>query len=332
MKDAQAPDILHLLFGGDTMLGRGVNKMIQSKGAAYPLESLGVITRAADLFLVNLECAITPRDLQYSGPEKAFYFRADPVAVETLAYAGVDLVSLANNHALDADYDGLRDTLQLLDEKAILYVGAGETTEEAARPVFLEAKGMRLGVLAYCDHQRDFAAREDRPGIRYVNLSDPDTPGTLAREVEALAARVDHVIVAFHWQANWVPQVSPMYRSLGRRLVEAGARIIWGHSPHHFQGVEWIDGSVVLYATGDLVDDYRLVPAFRNDRQLLFQVVVSREGVEQVRAHPLDLTFGRTRSAHDEVAQWIADHFGEMCGDLGSRVEQNGEWLDVLPG
>ncbi len=327
-----APDNLHLLFGGDTMLGRRVNEAIRREGFTYPLEAVVATTRAADLFLVNLECAITPRTIQYSGPEKVFYFRADPVAAEVLAYAGVDLVSLANNHALDADYDGLRDTLKILDEKGILYVGAGATSEAAARPAFLEAKGMRLGVLAYCDHQHDFTAGIDRPGIRYADLSDPNTPGRLAREVEALAARVDHVIVAFHWQPNWVRRVSPFYRFLARQLVEAGARIVWGHSPHHFQGVEWIDGSVVLYATGGLVDDYRLVPEFRNDRQLLFQVDVSREGIEQVRAYPLELALGRTRTACTEARQWIADRFGQMCGDLGSRVEQHREWLDVLPG
>lgn len=332
MDDVQAADKLYLLFGGDTMLGRRVNEVILREGFAYPLEALVTMTHAADLFLVNLECAISPRHVRYSGPDKMFYFRADPVAAETLAYAGVDLVSLANNHALDADYDGLRDTLQILDEKEILHVGAGATSEAAARPACLKAKGIRLGVLSYCDHQDDFAARPARPGIRYVDLADPDTPLGLAREVEALAARVDHVIVAFHWQHNWVPRVLPFYRSLARQLVEAGARIIWGHSPHHFQGVEWIDANVVLYATGDLVDDYRLVPEFRNDRQLLFQVVVSRQGVEQVRAYPIELALGRSRAAGAEARQWIAGRFGQMCGDLGSRVAQHGEWLDVLPG
>lgn len=332
MDGTSDPEKLHLLLGGDTMLGRRVNEAIRREGFTYPLEAIVATTRAADLFLVNLECAITPRKIEYSGPEKAFYFRADPVAADTLAYAGVDLVSLANNHALDADYDGLRDTLAILDEKEIFYVGAGTTIEAATRPAFLEAKGMRLGVLAYCDHQHDFAAGVDRPGIRYTDLSDPDTPARLAREVEALARQVDHVIVAFHWQHNWVPRVSSFYRSLARQLVEAGARIIWGHSPHHFQGVEWIGGSVVLYATGDLVEDYQLVPEFRNDRQLLFELLVSQQRVEQVRAYPLELKLSRTRAADAEARHWITERFSAMCGDLGSRVEQQGEWLGVLPG
>ena len=135
-----------------------------------------------------------------------------------------------------------------------------------------------------------------------------------------------------HWQANWVPEVDPFYRSRARQLVEAGARVVWGHSPHHFQGVEWMGRSVVLYATGDLVDDYRLKPAFRNDCQLLFQVMLSDQGVEQVQAYPLELSLGRTRAAAAEAQQWIAGRFEAMCGDLGSRVVYEDGWLRVLPG
>ena len=322
---------LQLLLGGDTMLGRGVKEVIRRAGPAYPLELIAPLTRAADHFWVNLECAISPKDIRYSGPAKRFYFRADPLAAETLAYAGVDLVSLANNHALDADDEGLRDTLSILKEKGIKYVGAGENIITAGWPVVVEALGQRLGVLAYCDHQQDFAAGVDRPGIRYVDLTDPDTPDLLAAEVESLAPSVDHVVIAFHWQPNWAPHVAPNYRLLGQLLVEAGARVIWGHSPHHFQGVEWIDDSVILYATGDLVDDYALHPHFRNDRQLLFRVTLNKGGVEHVHTYPIKLEFARTRVATGEARQWIIRRFTEMCNEVGSHVEPQDEWLEVLP-
>ena len=102
--------------------------------------------------------------------------------------------------------------------------------------------------------------------------------------------------------------------------------------PIHFQGVEWFGQSVVLYATGDLVDDYRLVPDFRNDRQLVFEVVLSERGVEQVRAYPLELDLGRTCAAAAEARPWIARRFTKMCGELGSRVARDEAWLAVLPG
>ncbi len=313
------------------MLGRGVNEVIRSAGPAHPLAPLWPVTRAADLFCANLECALTAQDLRYGGPPKAFYFRADPPAAETLRLAGVGLVSLANNHALDADIDGLRDTLRLLDEKGIAYAGAGENLEAASRPARLRVGGRRLGCLAYCDHQDDFAAGADRPGIRYVDLADAATPAVLAREVEALAREVDHVLVAFHWQHNWVARVAPRYRSLGRALVEAGARVVWGHSPHHIQGVEWIDGGVVLYATSGLVDDYAVKPDFRNDLGLLFEVTVGPAAVEQVRAFPIALDFGQTRAARGADRRWIDRRLAEGCAEVGSRVAPQGDWLGVLP-
>jgi poly-gamma-glutamate capsule biosynthesis protein CapA/YwtB (metallophosphatase superfamily) len=322
---------LNLLLSGDAMLGRGVNVVLHRTGPGYPLEPLATLTRAADLFFTNLECAISPRNKIYSGPSKMFYFRADPVAAEALAYAGVDLVSLANNHALDADFIGLLDTLAILDEIGIRHVGAGLDLMEASRPVQFDVKGMKIGVLAYCDHQPDFAAGENRSGIRYIDLSNPETPGVLSSEVAALASRVDHVVVAFHWQPNWVPYVPPFYRSLARDLVSSGARLIWGHSPHHFQGVEWIDQSLVIYSSGGLVDDYALEPNFRNDRQLLFQVTLGAPGIEQARAFPIELEYARTYPAGTEARRWIVRYFQQMCAEVGSRVAEDGEWLEILP-
>ncbi len=313
------------------MLGRGVNQVIRRQGAAYPLDRLTSITRSGDLFFVNLECAISAKDMVYSGPPKAFYFRADPLAVETLKHAGVDVVSLANNHALDADYTGLDETLCTLNENGVAHSGAGMNLETASQPAVLEVRDQRIGLVAYCDHQADFAAGEHQPGIHYVNVFKSETLKLLAEEIALLATGVDHVIVSFHWQSNWARHIGRNYRCLAHALVEAGATIVWGHSPHHFQGVEWIDGSVVLYSTGDLVDDYAVDPKFRNDRQLLFNVLVNEQGVEQVKAHPIELEYARTRKAGTVARAWIGERFGEMCGEVGSRVKEQDGWLNVLP-
>lgn len=321
---------LKLLFGGDVMLARGVNEVIQREGPSYPLAPLASMMRSADRVLVNLECAISPEDTIYSGPHKMFYFRADPLAAETLAHAGVDLVSLANNHALDANYMGLLTTIAILDEHEIAHAGAGENLDEAGKPALLDDKGQRLGVLSGCDHQQDFAAQEKTPGILYFDATRPEDRKSLATRVEDLAQEVDHVVVALHWQSNWVPRVPQQYRSLARLLVEAGARVLWGHSPHHFQGVEWLDKSVVLYSTGGLLDDYAVDPGFRNDRQLLFQVTLSKEGVDKVEAYPIELDFGRTQTASSEARYWIDQRFTKMCEEVGSKVAREDGWLEVL--
>lgn len=322
---------VRLLLGGDTMLGRNVDETIATRGISHPLDPLVDRTRAADLVFVNLECAITPHDTRYAGPKKAFYFCAAPHAVDVLQHAGVDLVSLANNHALDAGEQGLADTIDILDDAGIAHAGAGRTLAAASQPAFVEHEGVRIGVLAYCDHQADFAAGEEKPGIRYVDVEAPETGDVLADEVVALASDVDCLVVAMHWQPNWAPYIEPTYRSLARTLVDAGADVIWGHSPHHFQGVEWIGASAVLYSTGDLVDDYAVDPSYRNDRQLLFEVVLTQQRVERVRALPLELDVARTAPAGDEAREWIVRRFAQFCRQVGSRIEVDEPWIEVLP-
>ena len=327
---AMSSDTCRIILGGDTMLGRGVNETIKRLGPAYPVSALLPLLQQSDAVFVNLECAITDKAITYQGPPKAFYFRADPVAIETLKWMATRLVNLANNHALDADVVGLKDTLSLLDQHQIAHVGAGMDLTEASTPAILEIQGIRVGILGYCDHQPDFAAGPDKPGIRYVDVSDPVAIEQIKQEINHLSSQVDATIISFHWMPNWVPSVPPFYRRLAHELVEAGATIIWGHSPHHFLGVEWINTAVVLYSTGDLIDDYAIEPTYRNDLQLLFRCTLSREGVTAVEAHPLKLDFARTRPATGPERKWITERFAIYCAEVGSKIVSD-HWIRVLP-
>lgn len=322
---------LRLTLAGDTMLGRGVDEVIATRGPDYPLAALRPYLADADLVGVNLECVITARDERYAGSPKTFYFRARPAAVEVLRRTGVGLCTLANNHALDAGPDGLLDTLQLLDAHGIAHVGAGKDLAAARAPAVLDVGGQRIGVLACCNHQAQFVADATRAGIDYLDLAEPRQVEVLLQRVRTLAAAVDHAVVSLHWQPNWVPAVTAEYRSLAQRLVAAGARLVWGHSPHHFLGVEWLGQAVVLYSSGGLLDDYAVEPYFRNDRQLLFEITFVPGSVSRVRALPLALDFACTAPAKGKTRQWIVDRFAAQCRAHGSAVGDDGDWLTVSP-
>jgi poly-gamma-glutamate synthesis protein (capsule biosynthesis protein) len=283
----------------------------------------------ADLTAVNLECAITAQDTWYEGPEKAFYFRARPAAADVLADAGVDVVSLANNHALDAGVPGLLDTVAILDAHGIAHAGAGATPEDAARPAIVTRAGRRWGFLAYCDHQADFAAAPGHPGIRFLDVERADAAAIVAEDVRRLRPQVDAVAVAFHWQANWAPVVTPLYRQLGHACLAAGAALVWGHSPHHFQGVEWVGRGVILYSTGDLIDDYAVDEAYRNDQQLLFEVDWEPGGMTRVAAWPISIVTGLAVPAQGADRDWIAKTFSAYCQAVGSTVRPEGDRLRV---
>lgn len=313
------------------MLGRGVNDAIRRYGPAYPFRHLRPLLQSTDLRLVNLECAITTGRKRYAGPPKAFYFLAEPAAAESLALAGVDFVSLANNHTLDADSSGLADTLHILGIHKIAHAGAGINLEQAREAAVLAVNGLRLAIFSCCDHQQDFAAGPARAGIWHVDIEAPERVEMLAARISRFARDFDHVIVAFHWMPNWVSEISPQYRSLAGRLVDAGATLIWGHSPHHFQGVEWMGDRAVLYSTGGLIDDYAVEPEYRNDCELIFAVQLDKTGVVSVRAYPIQLEYGYTQPAAAEHRAWIRTRFAQMCTCLGSRVRDEQDWLHIVP-
>lgn len=322
---------MELILAGDLMLARGVSDMIRRNGMDYPLQALYPVLRAADGVFANLECALAEPGLSYSGPPKAFYFRADPDTVEVLRHARVDLVSLANNHALDAGVEGLRQTLDILGEHGIQAVGAGNNLAEASRMVVSAIGDVRIGVLAYCDHQADFAADHDKPGIRYLDLRQPESRNAVLEEIRDHTGQVDHLIVSMHWQSNWEPRVRQAFRDLARAMMDAGASLVWGHSPHHIQGVEWFPGGPAIYGSGSLLDDYAIDPGMRNDLHVLYRVRIASERVARVEALPIKLELGRSTPAQDEDRAAIQLRLSAFCRSLDTAVREDGTWLEIIP-
>src|SRR6266498_2835164 len=112
-------------LAGDTMLGRGVAETLrEAPGAALLAPELLELCRSADLFVCNLECCVSSRGSPWAAPGKPFHFRAPPLAAERLAGLGVDLVTLANNHALDFGPLALEDTIEHLAACGVAAVGA----------------------------------------------------------------------------------------------------------------------------------------------------------------------------------------------------------------
>jgi poly-gamma-glutamate capsule biosynthesis protein CapA/YwtB (metallophosphatase superfamily) len=324
----QAP-ALRLMFGGDAMLGRTVHEYIDRLGPGYPLGRIAPLLRDADLAIVNLECAITDSTRHWRGAPKAFYFGAPPAAAMSLAEAGIDAVSLANNHALDMDVRGLLDTLDALDRRGILHAGAGDDLAAARRPIVLERQGLRFGMAAFCDHQDDFAARAHHPGIAYLDLDDE--AGALAAFAAALAPLrgqgVDWPILSLHWGPNMVWRPSPQFRKLAHAAIDMGWKMLFGHSAHVFHGIELRNGCPIIYAAGDLVDDYYVDREFRNDHQLLFELDLRGAQLERIVLHPLFIENCSVREADAGQAAWVCRQMRALCTEMGTQLRQEGDML-----
>lgn len=327
----QQGEVVRLMLGGDTMLGRIVADHINRLGADYPLAPVATLLAGADLAIVNLECALTSSHARWQGAPKAFYFSAPQAALGTLRDAGIDMVSVANNHTLDFGVAGLIDTLALLDQAGIARAGAGRTLDEALRPAMVERNGLRFGMAAFCDHQEDFAAAVDRPGIAWLDLEDEEAAQrAFAAALSPMQAQsVDWPILSLHWGPNMVWRPSARFRRLAHAAVDMGWRLVFGHSAHVFHGIELYGGCPILYAAGDLVDDYWVDPDFRNDHQFLFELEVDARALRRLTLHPLLISNCRVCPAGGEHADWAMTRMETLCAELGTPTRREKSVLRV---
>src|SRR5437764_7357041 len=157
MRGRASPSLTPMLLAlvGDVMLGRGVGEEIERSGRS-PESFWGdtlPLLRQADLVVAGLECAVTRHPVPWTRWPKVFHFKAPPQATAVLHAAGIRLVSLANNHTLDYEVQGLLETLDTLDAAGIAHAGAGRNLEEARRPAVVEAGGLRVGMIAATDNE-----------------------------------------------------------------------------------------------------------------------------------------------------------------------------------
>lgn len=314
-----------LAFTGDVMLGRLVNDRLKTMS---PEEAWGDVLphlMQADLRIVNLECALTNHLQPWERTWKMFHFRADPSAVRVLQAAHIDACALANNHILDYEEQGLRDTLRMLRKTGIRHAGAGARAVQAAAPAMLETHGAtpcRVALLSYTDNEPDFAATAEHPGTNYLEVSLQQA--TLARIADGIAqARAqgaDLVVFSNHWGANFVERPTTEFRRFARRVIELGVDIYYGHSAHICQGIEFYQGKPILYDTGNFIDDYAVHPLLRNDRSCLFKLMFEHGRLSRIELLPVSLSIAQVVLARGEEFDVISAHMQMLCAEFGTRL------------
>jgi len=313
-----------LALTGDVMLGRKVAEVLNDyMRPEEPWGDVRPFLDASDLRIINLECAITDNEQPWTRTPKVFHFRTQPSAIETLRTARIDACSLANNHTLDFEEQGLLDTLEHLDAAGIRHAGAGRNREEAADPAILTVPAdhtRRVALVAYTDNEPPFAAGTDRPGTNYLPVSlKPDVLRRVERAVSDVREMgVDTVIFSNHWGANMVQRPREIFRRFARAVIDRGVDIYYGHSAHIFQGVEIYRGKPILYDTGDFIDDYTVDPRLRNDWSFLFQVSVEEGTLERLDLTPVKLSYARVDLATGGEREEILDRMERLSAEMGT--------------
>ena len=302
--------MITLALVGDVMLGRGVNDALRTLRPDQPWGDVLPLLISADLRIVNLECAITDHKQPWTRTPKVFHFRAEPSAVEVLKAARVDVCSLANNHTLDFEERGLLDTMEHLKTAGIRYAGAGRDREESARSALLTARPAdqpsRVALLAFTDNELPFAAGSDRPGTNYLPVSlEPDVLGRVeAAVMAAREAEADTVVFSNHWGPNMVQRPSALFRRFARAVLD--------------RGVEIYGGKLILYDTGDFIDDYVVHPKLRNDRSFLFRIFLEGSEFRRLELVPVTLPYARAQLAEGSEREAILDRMEHLSGEMGT--------------
>jgi poly-gamma-glutamate synthesis protein (capsule biosynthesis protein) len=313
-----------LLFVGDVMLGRLVNEVLKQKSPAYPWGDTLSLFHAADVRICNLECVISDQGTPWSATPKVFHFRSDAKNIESLRVAHINAVSLANNHSLDFDYQGLLHTMRNLAAAGIQYAGAGTTIAEASTPALWETKGKKLGLIAFTDNEPAWEATEERPGIWYVPIDLKEKRAQqLLERVSQTKERVDFLIVSAHWGPNWGYAPPAEHVPFAHALIDAGADVLFGHSGHIVRGIEIYRDKPIMYCTGDFIDDYAIDEIERNDRSFIFVVEIDEQVPVRLLLYPTVIEAFHARRARPHERTAIVPPMQKLCMQLNTATTWN---------
>jgi poly-gamma-glutamate synthesis protein (capsule biosynthesis protein) len=232
---------------GDVNLDPNYIPALGVNGYDHAWVALEGIFHQDDITVINLECA--PSDIGAPEPKK-FVFRCPTESLTSLAPAGVEVASMANNHGGDYGKEALVDGRARLLEAGVAPVGAGENAAEAGKPALFEVNGWRVAVIGFGGvfPTTTWFATDEQPGM----LNGDDIP-SMVEVVQAADEVADIVVVAIHWgvELDTEPRQDDIERA--KALITAGVDVIFGHHPHRMQPLEIIDGAAVFWSLGNFV-------------------------------------------------------------------------------
>jgi poly-gamma-glutamate synthesis protein (capsule biosynthesis protein) len=354
-------DSLSLFLCGDVMTARGIDQVLPHPGdpvlheryvtnaqdyVAIAERANGPILRPVeftyiwgaaldelqhakpDFRIINLETSITSSDDFWPG--KGIHYRMHPRNIACLTAADIDCCVLANNHVLDWGYDGLEETLAVLERESIAAAGAGPTLAAARAPAILSrGDGRRVLVFSFglpsSGIDSAWAATGERAGVNLLPDLSADSCRYVGRQVAGHKQPGDIVIASMHWGGNWGYEISQGEQRFARELVDhCGVDVVHGHSSHHPRGIEVYKNKPIIYGCGDLLNDYEGIRGhteYRPDLALMyFPVFNGSAHLSGFTLTPMQIKrFRLQRPAADDI-DWLAAVLDREGSRLGTRV------------
>lgn len=310
MNKKSSGDCITLMAVGDIMLGdhpmrigHGVGSKIKQKGSQNIFQHVREVLNDADITFGNLEAVLSNKNLD-SKSLRSVQLRGNPNSVEGLIHTGFNVLSLANNHAMEHGREALKETLEILSRNNIYYIPT-DKYKNHQEPVVIEVKKIKIGFLGYCLVTDDTTFGINRNSSNILN------------DVRHAKKQCDFVILSLHWGHEYIEYPSSKQIQLAHEFVDAGANIVLGHHPHVLQGIEIYKGGVIAYSLGNFVFD---MWQEKMRMSVILRCVISRTGTIDTEVIPIFIN----RNYQPTILQGqIAKKFLIKMDKLSSLLKEN---------
>lgn len=249
LADASGDSTASFIATGDIMLSRSVAGTIKKAGEPLlPFSGMSAILESADFSLGNLESPVSGSD--HFNPSGSLVFNAPPAYTQGLVKYKFEVLSLANNHALDQGAKGLKNTMAFLKQEGIKHIGTGENQEEAWQPAVTEHNGIKI-----CFIGASYASINDNGKTRNDYVARIEDGEKLNMAVSKAESICDFIVVGMHAGTEYTHTPSGQQTGFARRAIDAGADMVIGHHPHWVQTIEKYQGKYIFYSLGNFIFD-----------------------------------------------------------------------------
>lgn len=317
-REAGEPGQVTLLFAGDILFDDHyaiMNHVLSGGGIEDGIapELIREMERA-DIMMLNNEFAYSDKGTPLEG--KQFTFRARPETVSYLNDMGVDIVSLANNHAYDYGEEALLDTIDTLREAGITCIGAGRNLSEARRPAYYIVDDIKIAFITATQIER-----LDNPDTRGATDASPGVfrcwdGENLLETIREAEKNCDFVVVYLHWGTENVDTLDWAQLKQAPEVIAAGADLVIGDHPHCLQAIGVIQGVPVIYSLGNF---------WFNSKTLdtgMVKVVVDQEGLVSYQFIPCLQSGCKTTLSDGEEKKRILDYMRSISE--GVQIDEDG--------
>ena len=257
-----------------------------------------------------------------------------PKNICCITEARINYCSLANNHILDWGYLGLTETLETLEKVSVRSAGAVQNILQAEAPAVMKVKGKgRVIVFSYglrtSGISVNWAAAEDKPGVNLLKDLSNTTVQHIKERVKKVKQHGDIVIASIHWGSNWGYAIPHDQIEFAHKLIaDADVDVIHGHSSHHIKAIEVYKDKLIIYGSGDFLNDYEGIGGyenFRSDLTLMYFVSVdpSTGKLVYLQMTPMQIKLFKANRVSRADALWLRDILNRECKKFGTRVQLN---------